>query len=189
MSSCIVPVFYTKQLAAIDKNASLAHKIQIHMIFSAEFLRFVTFGLIGVFNTLFDLAIWKSVVFLTQKNPAFIQTLQTKKLNEYSFAQAIAFILANIFSYFLNRFITFKDSVITDTTGSLLKFIFVSLIAFTVSVVSMNILTKNTAVTEKFVSKLPQLLQKHWPILAKLCVVVITLLINYFGYKLLVFKV
>jgi putative flippase GtrA len=169
--------------------------------------QFLVFGLIGVWNTLFDLAVWKVLVaifslprFTRKPRPPFMR-LQRVGLNRYSVAQAISFILANTVSFFLNRSITFNQSQSDYQPQALVRFFIVSLTALCVSVLLINFLTKNSKVL-KFVSNLnfweklktvrpffaaKLINQLDWPLVAKLITVIFTLVINFIGYKFWVF--
>jgi putative flippase GtrA len=169
-------------------------------------VQFVVFGLIGVWNTIFDIVVWKVVVIIleraarnrTTKNWLLVR-LNNLGLNRYSFAQGVSFVAANTLSYFLNRYITFRDSIGGNNPAAILRFFTVSLFALIISVLLINFLTKNQRILNysnslsirisKIVSRLPDWILKliDWPRVAKVITIAITLLINFVGYKFWVF--
>ncbi len=158
----------------------------MHDLNILELQRIITFILIGVFNTLFDLVIWQSIVKSIKPDSDLEQFILKIKLNKYSFAQAIAFILANIGSYFLNSTFTFFDSKTSASSRSVGVFFLVSVFSLSISVLMMNILTKNQHILE-LSQKLPKPLATRWALVAKLMVAPITLTTNFIGYKFFVF--
>jgi len=151
-----------------------------------EMRRIVTFVLIGVFNTGFDFILWHNIVKFVKPDSAFEKFIYKIKLNKYSFAQGLAFVIANIVSYFLNRNLAFFDSKVTSTTKTMGSFFLVSLFSLAISVTFMNFMTKNETVLA-FAEKLPGPIRKRWPIVAKLSIAIVTMTTNYLGYKIFVF--
>jgi len=151
-----------------------------------EIQRILTFGTIGVFNTLFDLAIWHSLVKYIKPDSSLEKFIFKLKLNKYSFSQGIAFVLSNIGSYFLNQTFTFSDSNTSASTRSFGVFFLVSFFSLSVSVLMMDILTKNARILA-LSQKLPKPLASRWALIAKLMVAPITLTTNFIGYRYFVF--
>ena len=151
-----------------------------------ELRRFLTFAIIGVFNTAFDFILWHRLVKFVKPDSALEKAILSLKLNKYSFAQGLAFIIANIVSYFLNRNFTFFDSKVGSTSKSMGAFFMVSLFSLSISVITMNFLTKNERVLA-WSKTLPKPLASRWSIIAKLIIAPITLTTNFVGYKLFAF--
>jgi putative flippase GtrA len=151
-----------------------------------ELRRFLIFAIIGVFNTAFDFVLWHRLVKFVKPDSTFEKFILKLKLNKYSFAQGLAFIIANIVSYFLNRSFTFSDSKVGSAAKSMGAFFLVSLFSLSISVLCMNFLTKNEKVLA-WSKTLPQPLAKRWTIIAKLIITPVTLTTNFVGYKLFAF--
>ena len=151
-----------------------------------EIQRYLTFGIIGVFNTIFDYILWHNLVKFVKPDSELEKFILKLKLNKYSFSQGLAFVITNIVSYFLNRNFTFYDSKVTNASKSMGAFFLVSLITISVSVLVMNTLTKNEKILA-WSKTLPKPLASRWPIIAKLIIAPITLTINFIGYKIFAF--
>jgi putative flippase GtrA len=65
-------------------------------------IQFLTFASIGIWNTLFDILLWKALLFL--KIPQKLRP----NTNPLVLAQYISLFVASSFSFFLNLFFTFK---------------------------------------------------------------------------------
>jgi putative flippase GtrA len=87
----------------------------------------------------------------------------------------------------LNRYITFSDTNQLTNPELVTKFVVVSVITLVISVWLINFLTSEKFILEKV--KLFDLVNKHWPLLAKIGTIGVTMLINYFGYRWFVFLV
>jgi putative flippase GtrA len=148
-------------------------------------IQFLTFLIIGVWNTAFDFGIWQVVSNLIKPDSKFNKKLQKLNLNRYSFAHVTAFVVANFVSYFLNRFFTFNSQHSTDQSFTVFKFFIVSLVSLSLTTFCLNYLTKSNNVLN--FNKKYKFLEKYWPQVAKLIVVVLSMFLNFFGYKYLVF--
>jgi putative flippase GtrA len=155
------------------------------MLNSLEIQRFITYVLVGIFNTGFDFVIWYTIVKNIKDDSKLEKTIKRLKLNKYSFSQSIAFVIANFVSYFLNRYLTFFDSKAGNNTKTIGSFFIVSLFSLSISVLLMNFLTKNKFILD-ITAKYP-LISKKWPIIAKLMVAGVTMVTNFVGYKVFVF--
>jgi len=158
------------------------------MIFSVtqEFSRFLVFALIGLFNTLFDTILWRFFVWRLEKYPATISYIHKNfKLNQYAFAQVISFALSATSSYFLNKFFTFSDASKTSDFTQIFRFFSVTFLSLGISVLIINLLTETNWIL-KFTHKI-SFVDKHWPIIAKLLTVGVTMIVNFVGYRLFVF--
>lgn len=124
------------------------------------------FCLIGGMNTAVDYAVYSAVLFLsgTRGDVSAILLLIAQVCG-------IAAGVANSFG--MNRWFTFRHEAKGGTTGiQLIRFLLVNALTLTLSYAALWALTR----------------QGVNPYLAKVPVVPLTMLVNYFGYKLFVFK-
>ncbi len=130
--------------------------------FIRKHLRILKFGIVGCVNTAVDFLVFTILCELVGLMPATSQG--------FSYASGI------LCSFVLNRFFTFKDTKSENAVGEstrFLKFLIVNGVSFLTSVGLMGVLT-SSGLNEYVV---------------KLFVTGITMVINYIGYKILVFKV
>lgn len=151
---------------------------------TGESKTFILFFVVAVIRTLLDLALWQFLVYLLERNKELLDSLlQRTKLNQYAIAQVIAFIVSVIISYASNRNIFGGDS---SFTYQVTTFIIVAVVALVASVWTIEVLTTNTKILKKVEDY--KLINKHWPMIAKIASSVITLVINYLGYRFIVFR-
>ncbi|MEI7621767.1 MAG: GtrA family protein [Candidatus Moraniibacteriota bacterium] len=144
------------------------------------------FGIIGVSNVLVDLGVLALITFLfsTQfginSNTAIIGVVTF-----YSLFKAISFIVANISSYFWNKYWTFDQGKKQQTKSEFLQFFAVSLIGFLINVVAASVAFAIMAGSKTNLSDL-QLAQIGT--LSAAVGSIVGLAWNFIGYKLWVFK-
>ena len=159
---------------------------------SSELLRIFIFAIIGVWNTGFDLAIFVTFLNTVGKLPIW----KTSKVKAATAFHICSFLIANLVSYFLNSNFTFKSS--TQSRGFLPYFIvtIVALAASTTFIQYFNADRYKTWFHKNIIDKLPKnfplisklkMNDKSWAIILKLSSVLISMIINYFGYRNLVF--
>lgn len=158
---------------------------------SNEFIRILIFAAIGIWNTIFDLAIFITLLNTLGKLPIWNKS----KVKAATVFHICSFLIANLVSYVLNTNFTFKAS---QSRGFLPYFI-VTLVALGVSTAFIQYFnqSKFQALFHKYiVTKLPKNLpllnnlkinDKSWAIILKLSSVLISMVINYLGYRNLVF--
>jgi putative flippase GtrA len=154
---------------------------------SSELLQVLKFGLVGVWNTLFDLTIYY-----------VLYKLLSKSINEKSrlikietIAHMISFMCANIVSYQLNSRFTFETS--ESGVSKFVPYFIISLLSLGLSSLIINFLAKKkyfeaTKAKTAALTKKYKLTRPHYAILIKVSAVVIVMAVNYFGYKYVVFK-
>jgi putative flippase GtrA len=152
-----------------------------------ELTRFLIFSVLAAVRTLLELVLWRWLVKVFEQSPAALSKIKRIKLNQYSFAHAMSFIASVVASYFLNYYITFGDTDETSNPLLLAKFVLISLLTLGISVLVINVLTTNRWILAQ--SKKIGVINQHWPLLAKLITILVTMVINYLGYKLWVFEV
>jgi putative flippase GtrA len=153
---------------------------------SLELIRFITFGSIGLFNAILDIFIWKFLVKTFDSSKPITNFIQQIKLNNYSFAHTISFVITVISSYFLNKNLTWKDTISNDNLQSI-KFFGVATISMILTTFFLNFLTGKNV--EGFILKTFPfgIVKKHYHIIAKLTTILLSMVTNYLGYKFFVF--
>jgi len=147
----------------------------------------VIFSLLAVIRTfVVDIVGWRLLVFWMERNPWSWEYVTKIKLNVYSYSHGIAFVVSSIASYLLNRFITFDASSVDSETRVFVEFMSVSIFTLVVSVIIINVLTSNKLIL-RLSQKFP-IIKDYWPMTAKLITIALTMVINFTGYKFLVFN-
>ena len=127
-----------------------------------KYRRFVAFGLIGCINTLVDFGVFTLCSEAVRLTPAW--------------SQAVGYGAGIVCSFILNHSITFADAKKERAAGQALRFIrfvVVNGVSWVISTVLIQWLTDLGI----------------WKYLAKVVVTAITMVINYFGYKIIVFQI
>jgi putative flippase GtrA len=133
------------------------------------FWQFAKYGLVGVLNTLLDFSILNLLSYLTK-------IYQGSWLALFNF---FAFFIANINSYFWNKYWTFESQE-KSKTQEFAKFFGVSVIGYLLNTL---ILLGITAINPMF-----HLSASQWENVAKLIGTIAYLIWNFFGYKFFVFR-
>lgn len=136
-------------------------------MFSIQFIKFLCVGLL---NTGVDFGILNLLMFSTGITSGI----------GYSLFKAISFMVAVTNSYFLNKRWTFKKGKNLEKK-EFIKFITISLIAFGVNVSIASLLVN-------FIGPIGNIPSYLWANVSALAATVFTTLINFFGYKYIVFK-
>jgi len=130
------------------------------MIIKKEGLnQFIKFALVGVINTLVNLAV---LYILTDIFGIY-----------YLISAIFAFLIAVTNSFILNKLWTFKESISYKTSSRYIKFVLISVIALVINLIILYILVEYYAI---------------WYIYAQIIGVCSNLIINFFGNKLWTFK-
>ncbi len=157
---------------------------------SDELVQIIKFGMVGVWNTVFSLSLfWIFYKIFKKSFKTNILPLIPIKIEAIS--QALSFIIANIVSYWLNSRFTFGNT--SDSGSSFALYVLISLISMVISSGIMQLFsTKHNF--KKFstlaIKKLPSYTPKydHFVFLVNICSIVAVMIINYLGYKYLVFN-
>ncbi|MBQ1351530.1 MAG: GtrA family protein [Oscillospiraceae bacterium] len=123
-----------------------------------KYRQFILYYMVGTINTVIDFSIYSGVFFLTG------QSLPS---------QTAGYLAGVVSSFCLNRGITFREENEGNILFQMATFFMVNLVSLGVSLGLIYLLTSFFGLNG-YLAKIPTLL--------------ITSLINYFGYKLLVFK-
>ena len=121
--------------------------------------RFFKFGITGVLNTIVDFLIYTACIEIFKLIPEI--------------SQIFAYSVATVNSYLINKHWTFRNNK-TYKKSEILKFILVNTVSMTLSTLGIYIFYNKLGINEY---------------LAKIPVACITILINYFGNKILVFEI
>lgn len=127
-----------------------------------KYMRVIKFGAVGVINTLVDFGVFTLVSEFLRFSP--------------SMAQSAGYGSGIVCSFVLNHLVTFSDAKKETGAGQVLRFvrfIIVNGVSWGVSALLIDVFTG----------------VGMWKYLAKVLVTGITMVINYFGYKILVFNI
>ena len=140
------------------------------------------FGVIGVLNTLVD---WGVLALLTFLFKEYFQIssadLMFIGLSFYTLYKSISFIVANINSYYWNKYWTFASGVVTKTKVEYLQFFIVSIIGFIINVFVASFVFKS-------IHPVGGLNLDQWGIMGAAAGSIVGLAWNFIGYKFVVFK-
>jgi len=131
----------------------------------------IKFGMIGVLNTVVDyviLLILSKITGITSGNGII-------PLNIISFS------IATVNSYFLNKLWTFSDKSRVEQARKFSLFLIVSIVGVIINTVIVRVITTNVPIQLN-------LTPREWLIAAKLAATGVSLIWNFVGYKLFVFK-
>ena len=131
----------------------------------------IKFVLVGILNTLVDLAVLNMLIFVSGISAGF----------GYSAFKGISFTVAVINSYFLNKFWTFKVQKMEGAKKEFAQFFTVSLIGFGINVGVASLVVNAIG---------PQLgiAPKIWANIGAICATLVGMTWNFLGYKFIVFK-
>jgi putative flippase GtrA len=142
------------------------------------FQQFGKFFLVGIMNTLVDLAILNIEMAITGIVVGA----------GYSIEKAISFLFAVTFSYFINKHWTFQDKSKEGEGKKMSQFFAVSLVGMLINVGIATIVVTYLQNPINNILNLPFLTPKIWGTLGALCGTAIGLFWNFVGYKFIVFK-
>lgn len=129
------------------------------MKFIRKHLRFINFALVGGINAAVDFAVYTALMFAGRRP---------------GLCQAVGYCAGVLSSFILNRGVTFRRGTTTTLGRQIPSFLAVNAVSLIVSTLLVELLSGQLGFNG---------------IVAKLPVLAVTSLINYFGYKLLVFVV
>jgi len=129
------------------------------------------FAIVGIANTAVDFGILNLLMFLTK-------TYEGKTIILFN---TISFLIAVMHSYFWNKFWTFKANNKTSNATQFLQFLVVSIIGVFIN--SGIVYALSSLINPMF-----NLNQNAWVNMVKIVATIISLVWNFVGYKLIVFK-
>lgn len=140
--------------------------------------QFLKFGIIGVMNTGVDLAVLNAETLLTGAKEGY----------PYAIQKGLSFLVAVIFSYFLNKNWTFNDKSKEDEGKKFSQFLFVSIVGMLVNVTTATVVVTYLQAPVNNLLNLPMLTGQMWVNIGALCGTALGLIWNFVGYKFWVFK-
>jgi len=140
------------------------------------------FVVIGFMNTLFDLGML-SLLLLIFRDYFHIESKEIliMGITFYSLFKGMSFIVANINSYYWNKYWTFEQNATKKTGVEFLQFLTVSVIGFIINVVVASYVFKG-------ISPIAGLNSDQWGLIGAMAGSVSGLAWNFIGYKFIVFK-
>lgn len=134
----------------------------------------IKFFVVGVMNTGIDLAVLNTLMFAFQKTEGVF----------YSVFKALSFFTAVVFSYYINKNWTFRDSSTDSSNKKFAQFITISIISAFINVGTASLVVTfiKPSVGLDFISN------QLWGNIGALCGTAIGLIWNFTGYKFIVFK-
>ena len=166
-------------LIATPFGLVIAHYISKKIAIVWQLAKFV---IIGVMNTLVDLGILTLLIFVFR---AFFQIdsslVVLAGVSAYSFYKATSFILANINSYYWNKYWTFSQNSEKKAGTEFLQFFTVSLIGFLLNVFMASYVFRA-------INPFAGLNPDQWALIGALAGSIAGLAWNFIGYKFIVFK-
>jgi putative flippase GtrA len=157
---------------------------------NSELIRVGIFSLIGVWNTLFDLSIFVTLLKTLGKLPIW----KTSAVKAATVFHVCSFLIANLVSYTLNSTFTFN----TGKSRGFVAYFIVTLVALGISTLFIQYFNQPKFSTWfsnhilPAVKKVPiigslKMTDQGWAILLKLGSVALSMVVNYLGYRNLVF--
>ena len=171
----IVPLFFVLVPFGLFISYYIGNKIKV-------IWQLAKFVVIGFMNTLFDLGIL-SLLILTFRDYFGIESgnIFIAGITFYSIFKGTSFIVANINSYYWNKFWTFERNAAKKTGTEFLQFFIVSIIGFIINVVVASYVFKT-------VHPVAGLNADQWGLIGAMAGSVSGLAWNFIGYKFIVFK-
>lgn len=182
------PELYAKFWIVIIPFFLLATPLGLRIAFTlgkkiAIIYQIAKFGLIGVLNTLVDLGV---LALITLMFSAYFQIESVHPLiagiTFYSLYKGISFIIANISSYFWNKYWTFNQGAKEQTRSEFLQFFAVSVVGFLINVFVASV------VFGMILGSLTKLDDGQVGLLGAAAGSIAGLAWNFIGYKFWVFK-
>lgn len=124
-----------------------------------ELMQLLKFGIVGVLNTAVDFLVFTIMVYMFNIKP--------------NISQAFSYSAGTLNSFIFNKKWTFKSSETNNTKLQALRFMVINGISLALSSVAVSYLIEDMNINK---------------LIAKIAVTLLTQVINYFGYKLIVFK-
>jgi putative flippase GtrA len=163
---------------------------------SSFLFTFFKFALVGLFNSVLDTTLWKLISNWILTKPKLLNWLQDRKLNAYSGAQVLSFMVALTSSFFMNSTFTWAKSPF-ESWGRAISYLVVSIITWTVTVFYINLLTnqKLTNTINPYFEKMNKNLNLSpkmakildYPLVVKISSIALSMMINFIGYQFFVF--
>jgi putative flippase GtrA len=145
---------------------------------SSTVKQFSKFVLVGVMNTLVDLAVLNAETLITG----------SKEGSGYAVQKGLSFLVAVSFSYFLNKNWTFQDKSQENQTKKFSQFLSVSVVGMLINVATATLVVTYLKPVINPTLNLSFLTDQLWVNIGALSGTAVGLIWNFIGYKLWVFK-
>jgi len=144
------------------------------------------FAVIGILNTLVDLGCLALITFLLRlyfhiNSTDFLFALGTGMVTVYSLYKATTFIIANVNSYYWNKYWTFEPNPEKKSHAQFIQFFAVSIIGFIINVLVASLVFR-------VIGSAPGFSVDQMGLLGGAAGSIIGLVWNFIGYKFIVFK-
>lgn len=171
----VVPLFFVLVPFGLLVSYYIGKKLRI-------IWQLAKFVVIGVLNTLVDLGVLSLITFVF-KDYLNIESTQIVILGIafYSLFKGTSFIIANINSYYWNKYWTFEQSAVQKTRAEFIQFFVVSVIGFTINIVLASYVFKG-------IEPIAGLNSDQWGLIGAMAGSIAGLAWNFLGYKFVVFK-
>ncbi len=182
------PALYTRLYLIIVPFFLLATPLGLRIAFMlgkkiAIIYQIAKFGLIGVLNTLVDLGVLALLTFIYRSYLGLEATdVFIGVIKYYSLYKSISFIVANVSSYFWNKYWTFEQGGKQKSNSEYVQFFAVSLVGFLINVFIASFVFKTVLVS------LIGLSADQLGLIGAAAGSIAGLAWNFIGYKLWVFK-
>jgi putative flippase GtrA len=182
------PGIYSKFAIVIVPFFLLATPIGLRIAFFigqkiAIIYQIAKFGLIGMLNTLVDLGVLALITFIFRSYYNIESTtVIIGAITFYSIYKAASFVVANINSYFWNKYWTFDQGKKTQTRAEFVQFFAVSIVGFLINVFIASFVFKMV------LASLTGLSDDQLGLIGAAAGSIAGLAWNFIGYKLWVFK-
>jgi putative flippase GtrA len=154
------------------------------------FLQLARFVLVGGMNTILDLSLLTLIIYFVRYSKAaqggeflyniFENVADPAQGLNYTIAKGLTFLVAVVNSYFWNKYWTFKQTETKEAGTELVKFFTVTAVGFGVNVGLATLISS--------VGPLGGLSTVQWAQVSALSATMISMVWNFIGYKLIVFK-
>jgi len=141
------------------------------------FYQFLKFALVGVTNTAIDLAILNMEMLITE----------AREGTAYAVEKGFSFMAAVAFSYFLNKYWTFRDTSKEQRSKKIFRFVLISVVGMGVNVGTATVVVTYLKALINPSLDLSFLGDQLWGNLGALCGTAVGLIWNFLGYKFWVF--
>ncbi|EKE21908.1 MAG: glycosyl transferase family 2 [uncultured bacterium] len=143
------------------------------------------FGVIGVLNTVVDIGFLALIIFLTKSYLSInstdtLFTLGAWTVTFYSLYKGLSFIVANINSYYWNKYWTFQENI-KKSSSEIIQFFIVSILGFVINITTASYVFGA-------IKPFGELNPDQWGLIGAAVGSIAGLLWNFIGYKLWVFK-
>ncbi len=175
----VVPFFAIGVPAGLMVASFIAKKV-------ALVWQLAKFLVIGVMNTLVDIGVLALITILVATDASYASettwfSMASLVVTYYSLYKAISFIIANINSFFWNKYWTFGSENRSQTTHQFFQFFLVSLIGFAINVIIASVVFGSLSAAGAFTVAQAGLVGAAMGS-------IIGLVWNFIGYKFFVFK-